>query len=143
MLGGRHQHHHAQALSRALAVLAVLAGCLAGSVGVFASHQQKVASEGTVHSIEVEGWATQFPVGGTVLRYDKQLPTGMRETSIIPGTDDPAVDLHPALDIDPATGTPVVVWTRNEGDGFDLFVSRHDGDEWSPPRRLYPGASSQ
>ncbi|HZN55720.1 MAG TPA: hypothetical protein VFB67_10425 [Candidatus Polarisedimenticolaceae bacterium] len=97
---------------------------------------QRIAGDGTVHRVDVEPYVQPNRVAGTVLKSTRQKPKGGKETSWIPGTDDVFLDREPVLEIDPATGKPVVVWSRNEGTGFNIYVSKFDGTCWSAARLL-------
>jgi hypothetical protein len=96
---------------------------------------QRLASDGTVYRVEVQTFAQSGRPTGTVLRATRQRPKGGKETANIPGTDDPIVERDPALEIDPSSGRPLVVWARNDGPGFNLYASRYDGS-WSTPRLI-------
>jgi hypothetical protein len=130
----RHRLHHAQALSVALAL---------GAAGLAAAPAradvQKITADGTVHRVDVDV-TTSAKGTGTGIRYTRQKPAGGRDTSWVPGTDDIAADRDPVLDIEPSSGRPVLVWSRNEGTGFDLFVSRLENGAWTAPRLLVHGA---
>jgi hypothetical protein len=115
--------------------VAFAAAALAVGSGPARADIQRIGSDGTVYRVDVE---TRFVAGrpsGTQLRFTLQRPLGGKDLSIIPGTDDSAVDRDPALEIDPTTGTPYVVWSRGDSAGFNLYVSRYTGS-WSTPRPL-------
>lgn len=95
----------------------------------------RMTADGTVYRIDVDPWALSGRVVGTALKSTRQFPKGGKEVTYIPGTDDAATDRDPAVEVDPSTGTVVVVWARNEGTGFNLYVTRYDG-AWSAPRLL-------
>ncbi len=100
---------------------------------------QKISPDGTVHRVDVEQYLSGGRVVGTALRHTRQGPSGAKESSLVPGTDDPAVDRDPAIEIDPVSGAPVLVWSRNEGAGFDIVLSRFEGGSWLPFVRVSSG----
>lgn len=100
---------------------------------------QRIVSSGDVHRIEV----APAPSGGTGLWATVQNSKGMATGAWVPGTDDAAIDRDPAIEIDPSTALPVLVWSRNEGSGFDLFFSRYAGGAWASPRPLVRGAGDE
>jgi hypothetical protein len=126
----RHRLHHAQALSVALALGAA---CLAAAPA--RAEVQKITADGTVHRVDVDV-TTSAKGTGTGIRYTRQQPAGGRDSSWVPGTDDIAADKDPVLEIEPSSGRPVLVWSRNEGTGFDLFISRLENGSWTAPRLL-------
>lgn len=99
---------------------------------------QRIAPDGSVHRVEVEVTGTAKATG-TALRWTKQRPQGGKDTGYIPGTEDTTIDRDPAVEIEPGTGRPIVVWSRFDGTGFNLFYSRYDGTAWCPARALYRG----
>lgn len=145
MLGGRDGNHHAQALSgrllrRAAAGATLAAAWLATTAN---ADVQKIAPDGTVHRVDVEQFLSGGKVAGTALRHTRQMPGGAKDSSLVPGTDDPAVDREPALEIDPVTGAPLLVWSRNEGAGFDIVLSRFEGASWLPFVRVSSGGEDE
>ncbi|HEX4823454.1 MAG TPA: hypothetical protein VFV19_04020 [Candidatus Polarisedimenticolaceae bacterium] len=96
---------------------------------------QRIAADGTVYRVDVDTYNGSGKPSGTVLRTTRQRPRGGKDTFVVTGTDDAVVDRDPALEIDPATGKPVLVWSRNEGGSFNLFFSRFD-TAWSAPQML-------
>ncbi len=133
MLGGRHGHHHPQALRGGAALGAVvLATLLAWPWTSARAERQKIAPDGTVHRIDVEANSSIRSTGGTVLRHTRQRPEGGTEIAYVTGTDDAALDRQPAIEIDLVTGTPVLVWTRSEGTSQDVVMSRYDDGTWLP-----------
>ena len=96
---------------------------------------QKLASDGSVYRVDLVPWVQAGKPNGTVLRMTRQKPNGGKETFNIAGTDDAVVERDPSLEIDPSSGRPLVVWARNDGPGFNLYVSRYDGT-WSTPQLL-------
>lgn len=130
----RDRLHHAQALIRAAAVL-IAAGCAA--VLPVRADTVRIAEGGTVYRVDVVPYATADG-SGTALRYTRQDPDGTEAQSYIPGTDDIAVDRDPAIEIDPTTGLPVLVWSRDTGSEYDLFFSQFDGAAWSTGHVIAP-----
>jgi hypothetical protein len=110
--------------------LCILALALSPSWALAALVQQ-IAADATVHRVEVDGG-----IRHTLVR------DGASTVSLVPGTDDANLDLEPTLEIDPATDAPVVVWSRDDGTGFDVWISRYQADAWSTPQRILgqPGA---
>jgi hypothetical protein len=130
----RHRLHHAQALS-----VALLLEAAALAAGPARADVQKITSDGVVHRVDVDAYVSAKG-SGTGIRYTRQKPTGGRETSWVPGTDDLAADRDPVLEIEPSTGRPVLVWSRNDGAGFDLFIARLENGAWTAPRLLVHSA---
>lgn len=130
----RDRNHYLEALKIAVPCL-FLAVSARGSA---LADVQKVGPDGTVHRINVEAWppGTTSRTTSTALRHIRQYADGSTDSALVPGTDDLAIDRDPAIDIDPATGNPVLVWSRNLGSGFDIFVSRFDGASWSAPQPI-------
>lgn len=119
--------------ARALA----LAACLLMPWGTSPARAevQRIASDGSVYRVDVDPWSQGGKSTGTVLRVTRQKAKGGKDQSIIPGTDDVVVDRDPALEIDPSSGKPIIVWARNDATGFSLYVSRFD-TSWSTPQLL-------
>ncbi len=131
------RHHHAQTLRTGAAALA-FAAALALASGPARADSQKLGPEGTLHRLTVEDWTNDSgSLSGTALRHYRQYDDGTTESSFVPGTDDASADRDPAIEIDPATGQPVLVWSRNEGRGYLVFVSRFDGNAWSFPKPVF------
>jgi hypothetical protein len=129
----RHGDHHAKALTAALVVLAAVVALPPAAK----ADTQKLGPDGVVHRIVLDLWTTPGARSpGTVLRYVRQQPDGRVETSDIPGTDDSAIDIEPTIEIDPSCGQPVLVWSRNEGAGFDIYLSRIENGSWAAPRLI-------
>jgi hypothetical protein len=118
---------------RALALLACVGAALV--LAPARAEVQRLACDGTVYRVEVDTWVQSGRPSGTVLRSTRQRPKGGKDLSYIPGTDDAAIDRDPALEIDPSSGKPVVVWARSDAGAFNLYVSRFD-TSWSAPRLL-------
>jgi hypothetical protein len=96
---------------------------------------QRIAADGTSFRADIE---TLYQAGrptGTAIRLTRQRAQGGKELSFVPGTDDAAIERDPAMEVDPSSGRPVLVWSRNDGPGFNLYISRYDGT-WSAPRLL-------
>lgn len=96
---------------------------------------QKIDATGYVHRVDVESVSIDRYFY-TQLRYTRTAPDGTREVMVVPGTDDLAWEREPAIEIAPYTGNVVFVWVRNDGTGYELFVTRRDGTTWLPTRRL-------
>lgn len=121
----------------ARALLAVFVVLVAGAAPVRAA-TQTMANDGTVHRIDVDPWVSLGKPSGTALRHTRQAPDGSTVSAWIPGTDDAAIDRDPAIVVEPGTGAVVVVWSRLEGGGYNLFAARWSGGAWSAPRALLP-----
>jgi hypothetical protein len=107
------------------------AAILVGACAVPAyADQQRVVADGTVFRADIEARST-----GTAVRITRQKPAGGKDLSYVPGTDDTAVERDLALEVDPNTGRPALVWARSDGSGFNIYLSRYDGT-WSTPRLL-------
>ncbi len=129
----RHRHHHAQALTAALA----LAIGVAAAIPATGADVACVAASGPVHRVAVEMLASGNTFGATQLRHTVQNPDGSVESRVVPGTDDVTVEREPALAIDPVTDAPILVWGRNAGSGFELWITRFAGGSWSAPHPIY------
>ena len=142
MCRGRDTDHHPQALRRLSSAL--LTAILVAGMGGFAhaGHLQKVSGDGVVHRVDVEAASGPAIAGGTFLRHTLQHADGSKLSQILPGTEDFFVDREPALEIDPVTDHPVVVWSRDQDVGFDIFLSRFDGVEWSMPFPVFQGTGN-
>jgi hypothetical protein len=115
-----------------------LAAALVLLAGPARADSQKVGPEGTVHRLTSENWTSGGGrVSGTALRHYRQYDDGTTASSLVPGTDDASADRDPAIEIDPATGQPVLVWSRNEGGGYQVYVSRFDGSAWAFPKPVF------
>jgi hypothetical protein len=134
MRGRRDKNHHAQALTRVCAAL-LAAGLALAPAGPFLANEQKVGRDGLVHRVSAES-ANVANQEITSLVHSEQGPEGGTTRRMVTGTEDDALDVEPALAIDPVTEQPVVVWARDEGTGFDLYVSRFTGAVWTPPIRI-------
>lgn len=100
---------------------------------------QKIGADGVVHRVDVESvMVDKFFY--TQLRYTRTRPDGVREASVVPGTEDLAWEREPAIEIAPLTGNVIFIWVRNDGTGFQLYVTRLEGTAWFPTRRLIPVA---
>jgi hypothetical protein len=116
-----------------------LAAALMVAVSPAWGDTQRIAVNGEVHRVD----ALPYPAAGaaaTALRDTVQNAKGLSVTAWVPGTDDAAIDRDPAIELDPATGYPVLVWSRNESGGFDLFFSRAGAGGWGQPRLLVHGS---
>jgi len=92
-----------------------------------------VDASGAVHRVDVDSWTQSGTTAtGSVLRHVVTYPDGTVVKTAIPETADPALDRDPTLDLDPVTESPVVAWSRNDGGGFRVMVSRLVGGAWSP-----------
>lgn len=110
---------------------------LVAAPGVVRADSQKLATDGTVHRIDVEVWTSpQGKAQGTALRHVRQKPTGGRDSALVPGTDDAALDQEPAVEFEGSSGQIIVVWSRWDGTGFQLYGARFDRGAWSAPRPL-------
>jgi hypothetical protein len=119
--------------ARALAVTALV--LLPIGVDAASAEVQRIACDGSVYRVDVEPWSSGGKGNGTMIRATRQKAKGGKDQSIIPGTDDAVIDRDAALEIDPLTGKPVIVWSRGDAAGFSLYISRFD-TAWSPPQLL-------
>lgn len=124
---------------RGVRTLPLLAALLVLSSAARANVQQ-IASDASVHRVEAVsvGKPAMPALRHTVLRRD-----GSSDIVLVPGTGDAWVDTEPALAIDPVTGDPVVVWSRDEGAGFDIWISRYHAGIWSAPVRILDGGADE
>lgn len=139
MRSRRYRDHHPQAVGRFAAALAVFPLLLAVATQALCL-EQEVAADGTVHRVRVEPWQAGAKAGGTGLRHVVESPDGSFTSAWIPGTDDPWIDQQPALDLDPLTQDPLLVWSRGSETRFNVYVSRFRNGAWSPPTRLFPNS---
>lgn len=111
-----------------IAAIPVASGLLAAS--------QELAPNGTLHSILVEARSTAAPAyGGTRLVHRIQTPDERIDARAVPGTDEPVLDIEPAISLSPSTGLPALVWSRLDGGtDYEIMVSFFDGTRWSTPR---------
>ena len=100
---------------------------------VLASPPQQIDSQGNLHRVE-EVWTGKPPIA--ILRHTMVRPDGTTAVVVVPGTDDAAMDLDPAVAVDPVRGTLVLAWSRNAGDGFAIYASSFNGSVWSSPRMV-------
>lgn len=113
---------------------AFLVCCVVLAASAVRADVQKLAIDGCVHRITVESSASRSPLA-TQLRHTIHRPDGsLLSSALIAGTDDPAADREPALEIDPNSGELVLVWSRNDGSGFDVVASRWVERTWQPWR---------
>jgi hypothetical protein len=134
MRSRRDGHHHAQAVTRGLAAALALLGAIA--TADTRADVQRIAAGGTVYRVQVEPWygSGNPRPSGTALRLVVQQHDGTVDSTLVPGTDDATIDRDPAIEIDGCTGTPVLVWSRGDAGGYDVYVARYDGGAWSAPR---------
>jgi hypothetical protein len=127
---GRYADHHAQALRSAFSILPAVLLAVAGAGAAHAGYLQEVTRDGTVHRIVVGADSgTAIPMS-MPLTHVEQPAYGPVVTRILPGTET-GWNWEPALEVDPVTDEPVVVWSRREPAGFDLYLSRFDGQAWT------------
>jgi hypothetical protein len=107
----------------------------AGALAPVRAEVQRIAADGMVYRVDVDTYIGNGKPNGTLLRTTRQRAKGGRDTFVVTGTDDAVADRDPALEIDPASGKPILVWARAELGGFNLFISKFDG-AWSAPRLL-------
>lgn len=136
MFRRRDEHYHAEAMIFRIAATALMVLVASAGMHLLAGNQA-VTSDGVVHTVEAEVWTSGKTAAGTVLLHTVQNPDGSTSTAYIPGTDDHALDKQLDLDIDPVNDAPVLVWSRFEGDGFDLMASRFQAGSWSVPLRVH------
>jgi len=131
MHGRRHRIHHAQALSAALvAGIVLVAPAYAGS--------RQLGADGTLHTVDVQ--TTGGRNASVALRYTRQPAGGTPVITIVPGTEDAVTDREPAIEIDPVSGQLVLVWSRYDGNNYNVFLSRFNGTSWSAPSAVLKAA---
>lgn len=96
-----------------------------------------MTTDGAVHSVTYERWQHSNLSSGTVLVHRIQFPDGNVLEQNVPGTDDYAPDINPVLDVDPVTDQPVLVWSRNEGSGFGMYLARFEETGWTAPALIH------
>jgi hypothetical protein len=50
------------------------------------------------------------------------------------------VDREPAIEVDPVSGQLVLVWSRYDGNNYNVFMSRFNGTSWSAPSAVLKAA---
>ena len=130
MLGGRRQHHHPQTMKRIFAIFVVLLAL----AGLTAHADVAMSVEGEVHSVRSEHFSAPQGEVGTLLLHRRQLGDGTTIQAAIEGTTDLAVDTNPMLAV--VGDRLVLIWSRDEGDGVDLYQSVWQGGAWSGPELL-------
>lgn len=121
--------------------LVMLAALAVGCPAALAAAVQQIAPDAAVHRVEAVTVGKLPPM--SALRHTVLRPDGTSATVLLPGTGDEALDAEPALAIDPVTGDVLVAWSRNEGQGFDIWVSRYHGGAWSPPLRVLDAGTDE
>lgn len=121
---------------RAFLPCLIVAALAAEGGAALAAVDRLVEPDGTVHRVMVESWPPDQTWASTAIRYTRQAADGHVSSIVIPGTDDYVLDREPALAIDPQSGQPIVVWSRFETVGYDLYVVTIRNGLWSPPRLL-------
>jgi hypothetical protein len=100
-----------------------------------------VAPDGQVHRIEIDAWTNGSTAGsntaGTVLRHVVQKADGEEISRVVLGTDDFELERDPAIDLDPVTAAPILVWTRQDAEGHKILLSRFANGSWEQPRLVY------
>jgi len=100
---------------------------------------QKVGADGTVHRLAVETLMSGNKTNGTVLRHTRQFSDGTKVSAYVSGTLDAAIERDVTLEVDPVSEEPVIAWSRNDGTGFDLFMSRFENGAWRLPVLVFRG----
>lgn len=137
----RDPDHHSQTLTFVVGAL----GLAALVVGAPArADVLKMGVDGTVYRADVDfiDPGPGRPVF-TLLRWTAQRPDGMVESSIVPGTDDLALERDPAVDVDPATGEPVLAWARSDRGPYQIMIARLTGAGWTHPTAVDPAPVEQ
>ena len=102
-----------------------------------AAADKELNAAGTLHSVLVESRSTKGSnPGGMRLVHRVQTANESLESMSIPGTDEPAFDLEPAISLSPSTGLPALVWRRFEGPDYEIYLSIYDGGRWGTPRAI-------
>jgi len=117
-------------------VLPLAAALVAGTA--LAIPPQQIDGQGNLHRVE-EVWTGKPAL--PILRHTMVRPDGTTSVTVIPGTDDAAVDTDPAVAVDPVRGTVMLAWSRDTGDGFAVYVSRFSASAWSTPRLVLDNSS--
>ena len=120
-------------MARSLFILLLL---LAAGAWPSAAGTSELNGAGVLHSVAVEKLSGEAQTSGTRLVHRMQSPAEAIQTLTIPGTDDTTVDTEPAIAIFPASGLPVVVWSRKEGADYEIDISYFDGTRWTQARTL-------
>jgi len=111
---------------------AVFACLLAASVP--ASAATTVTIDGTVMTVWERGSPIVIedatPLSGPEIAFSVSDPYGTRVGTIAP-TGDPALDASPFLAVEPASRTPVAVWSRFDGTSRKIAYARFEGGEWN------------
>lgn len=145
MFRRRDQHHHVEAMSRAIPyrgerflARGVLAACVAvlAAVGAANASGPVVDSDGTVHRLELHAFSQGNTVAGTEIVHVLQQPDGTEARAPVPGTADFAIEASPEIDVDPITGDLFAVWSRHEGTNSGILLARYAGGAWSTPTPL-------
>lgn len=113
-------------------LFAVIAGVAAAAV-VCAAESQKIGADGTVHRVSLEPVDAAHALSGTLVRHKVQAADGQESSQIVPGTDDGAIESSPLLAIDPADGSMVLAWLRQEGGRSEVRMTRWRKDSWEEP----------
>jgi hypothetical protein len=112
--------------------------------GVLQANDRRLDAAGSTHWVTVESYVAP---GGTqkidALVYHMTDANGTTFEEPIVATQDMYIDDDASLEIDPVRNVPVIIWTRDEGDGADLFISRRDAGLWSTPRRIFTSAPDE
>ncbi|ANM29198.1 hypothetical protein ABI59_05715 [Acidobacteria bacterium Mor1] len=117
-------------MRRFLAIIVVLLAL----AGVTAHADVAMSVEGEVHSVRSEHFSAPQGEVGTLLLHRRQLSDGTTIQAAIEGTTDLAVDTHPMLAV--VGERLVLVWSRDEGDGVDLYQAVWQAGSWSAPELL-------
>jgi hypothetical protein len=128
-------------MRRRVRTLALLAALALAAPATRATAIQQIAQDSTVHRVEAVYVSKLPPL--PALRHTVLRPDGTSQTVLLPGTADEALDSDPALAIDAVTGDAIVTWSRNEGHGFDIWLSRYHGGTWSSPLRVLDAGADE
>ena len=120
----------------AAVMLAVLLAALLHP-SVLAGNRSGVDEDGFVHTVLSEPWSQGNNSGGTVLVHVIQDPDGTESRTYVPGTDNFTLEKDPCIDLDPVTGTPVVVWAQVDGRATALYLARMENGAWNEPRLIW------
>ena len=114
---------------RAACLLVPALVCAIAVGAAFAGTTQKLLPDGSLHTIVVEPRAADG--AGTRLTDRVLAPDGSVSATVLPGTDDSAVEADPVLAVDAVTHLPVAFWTRTDGGSSEINFAFHNGKTWS------------
>ncbi len=112
--------------------------------GFLQADDRRIDAEGSTHWVTVETYASPHGASSIdTLVYHLSEANGTTHEESVIGTQGMFRDDEPSLELDPVLKVPVIIWTRSEGDGADLYISRRSAGGWSMPRRILLGAAEE